>query len=97
MYLSTGCHLASGHGGYGTVEYRFDDNPAGKRSFDASTDNRALGLWNGRKSIPLIKQMLGADKAIFRFTPYGNSPVTAKFGISGLAEAIQPLRDACHW
>ncbi len=97
MFLATDCHLASGHRGYGQVEYRFDDRAAGEKGFDASTDNSALGLWSGGKAIPMIKQMIGADRAIFRFTPYGQSPVTAKFQISGLEEVIKPLRKECGW
>lgn len=97
MYLATDCHLASGHGGYGQVEYRFGEKPAHKREFNASTDNKALGLWSGRKSISMIKAMLGSERAIFRFTPYGNSPVTAKFNITGIDDAIAPLRKECGW
>lgn len=97
LYLSTDCHLASGHGGYGQVEYRFGEKPAHKREFDASTNNRSLGLWSGRKSIPFIKAMLGSDRAIFRFTPYGQNSVTAKFNITGIDEALAPLRKECGW
>lgn len=97
MLIVTGCHLASGFGGYGQVEYRFDDKPAGKRNFDVSTDNRALGLWSGKRSIGVIKKMIGSEKALFRFTPYGESPVTARFTVSGLEEAIKPLRKECNW
>ncbi len=97
IYINTTCHLASGTGGYGQVTYRFDDNSAETREFSDSTDNRALGLWSGGKSIPLINKMFGNSSALFRFTPYGDSPVTARFDISGLEEAITPLREACHW
>lgn len=34
---------------------------------------------------------------IVRFTPFNESPVTAKFNITGLEEAIKPLRDSCGW
>ena len=97
ILISTECHVASGHGGYGRVEYRVDDKSAGKREFDASTDNSALGLWSGHKSIPFIKSMLDGKEMIFRFTPYGNSPLTVRFEIDGLDEAIKPLRKECGW
>lgn len=97
MYIVTGCHLTSGHGGYGKVEYRFDEKPAGSRNFNASTDNRALGLWSGSRSIGLVKQMFDADKALFRFTPFNENSVTARFTITGLEEAIKPLRKECGW
>ncbi|OIQ42799.1 MAG: hypothetical protein BM560_01040 [Roseobacter sp. MedPE-SWde] len=97
LIITTDCHLTSGHGGYGRVEYRFDEKPARKREFTESTNNRSLGLWTGGKSIPFIKGMLGSDRAIFRFTPYSSNPVTAKFNITGLDEAIAPLREECSW
>ena len=58
LILNTGCHMTS-HSGYGTVEYRIDDGKAGKVRMDESTDNRALGLWRGGSSIPLIKKLIG--------------------------------------
>ncbi len=97
IFINTDCHMASGHGGYGNVEYRIDNRKAGNRGFEASTDNSALGLWSGGKSIPFIKSMLGGKEMIVRFTPFSSSPVTAKFEIDGLDEAIKPLRKECGW
>ncbi len=97
LYISTDCHLASGFQGYGTVEYRIDDRPARSRGFTDSTDNRALGLWRGAQAIPFVKELLGADRLLTRFTPFGESPVTAQFPITGLDTAIMPLREACSW
>ena len=62
-----------------------------------STDNRALGLWRGGESIPVIKSMLGKRRMIVRATPYGDSPFMAEFIIAGLDEEIEPLRNACSW
>lgn len=64
---------------------------------DASTDNKALGLWSGGKAIPVVKQMLGKSTMITRMTPFSESPFTATFNISGLNRAIEPLRKACNW
>ncbi len=97
IFMVADCHLASGHGGYGIIDYRIDDQPAGDRNFDASTDNRALGLWNGGKSIPFIKNMIGSDRLLMRFTPYSESKTTVEFRTTGLEEAIAPLREACSW
>ncbi|WP_157018348.1 type VI secretion system-associated protein TagO [Mesorhizobium xinjiangense] len=57
----------------------------------------ALGLWNGSRSIPVIKQMLGKSRMIVRMTPYNENPFTATFDITGLENEIAPLRDACQW
>lgn len=97
LFISTSCHLTSGHGGYGRVEYRIDDRKSVTRSFTDSTNNRALGLWNGGSSIPMIKQMLDGETLLTRFTPFNESAVTARFQIKGLNTAIAPLREACHW
>ncbi|MDF0602583.1 type VI secretion system-associated protein TagO [Psychromarinibacter sp. C21-152] len=97
LFIATDCHLTSGHGGYGQVEYRIDDRPAVSKGFDASTSNNSLGLWNGGRSIPLVKELLGAERLLVRFTPFNESPATARFDITGLEQAIAPLREACHW
>lgn len=91
------CHLTSGHGGYGRVEYRIDDRKAKERSLTDSTDNRALGLWSGGRSIPVLKELIGSERLLLRFTPYNQSPVTARFDTAGLENAIKPLREACGW
>lgn len=97
VYIGTNCHLTSGHGGYGNVDVRIDDEKAFTVSMQDSTDNRALGLWSGGRSIPFIKRLIGKDRMIVRFTPFSESPTTASFSISGLAEDITPLRSACKW
>ena len=97
LYVSTSCHLASGFGGYGRVEYRVDDRASKTRNFDDSTDNRALGLWNGNRAIPVIRDLLGGKTLLVRFTPFNENPVTARFPIAGIEEAIKPLRQACKW
>lgn len=95
--LITSCHLASGFQGYGDIEYRVDEKPSRKKSFEASTDNTSLGLWSGGSAIPFIKELLGGKEIIMRFTPFSESPTTAKFDISGLDKNISALSDACGW
>jgi len=97
VILATHCHLTSGHGGYGRVEYRIDDKKAASRTFEESTNNRSLGLWSGGSAIPFTKKMFDSNRLIVRFTPFNESPVTASFKIAGLADAITPLREACGW
>ncbi|MFN0113872.1 MAG: type VI secretion system-associated protein TagO [Paracoccaceae bacterium] len=97
VMLATSCHMASGFSGYGRVEYRVDDKPSRTKNFEASTDNSALGLWNGGSAIPFIKELFGGKRLLMRFTPFNESPVTAEFDISGLEEAIASLRKECSW
>ncbi|OBX36995.1 hypothetical protein A8U91_01343 [Halomonas elongata] len=82
---------------YGVVTLRIDDQDAFKRRMSESTDNKALGLWNGGSSIPVVKRLFDADTLTVRATPYGQSPITVQFPVGELKKAIEPLREACHW
>ncbi len=98
MYFSTGCHMVSSdYNDYGDVTYRLDADKARTVGMDVSTDNKAIGLWSGGKSIPVIKQMLDKNEMVVRMTPYGQSPFTASFKIAGLKDAIKPIREECKW
>lgn len=98
IYISTQCHLASSrYNSYGDVEIRIDDNASRTVPMDSSTSNDSLGFWSGGQAIPLIKSMLDGDILLTRFTPFSESPVTARFEISGISEAIKPLRESCGW
>lgn len=83
--------------GYGQVEYRIDDNALAEISTNTSTDNMALGLWNGGSSIPFIKKLLAGDQLIIRATPYSESPMTLTYDVRGLEVAIGELRESCGW
>lgn len=83
--------------GKGRVTYRLDADSAKNRNFQESNNNMALGLWNGGQSIPFIKEMLGRERMFVRATPFSDSTVSAEYNISGLDEAIKPLREACNW
>ena len=49
------------------------------------------------KPIDFIKNMMGNDVLVAQTTPYRESTVTAIFNISGLENAIEPLRTTCNW
>lgn len=83
--------------GYGMVEYRIDDQQAASANMSSSTDNKALGLWGGGKAIPFAKAMIGAERIVFRATPFNESPVEFSFDVVGLETAIKPLAEACAW
>lgn len=91
------CHLASGFQGYGKVTYRIGDHEAQSKNFQASTDNQVLGLWSGSAAIPMIKEMLGEEKMLVRFTPFSMSPVEVEFDITGIDEAVADIRKSCNW
>lgn len=98
LIIRTGCHMtASRYSDYGDVTYRLDDDPAATVSMNNSTNNESLGLWRGGQPIPVIRSMFGKSQMIARLRPYGENPITVTFNISGVEEAISPLREACNW
>jgi len=83
--------------GKGRVTYRLDSDKAATEGFRESNSNMALGLWSGSQAIPFIKKMIGHELMVVRATPFSDSTVTAEYNISGLEEAIKPLRESCNW
>lgn len=79
------------------VDYRIDKRPAGRRTMDISTDNRALGLWSSDDAIALATELMAAEQLYVRATPMSESPVGMTFDLDGLEEALAPLRAACAW
>lgn len=79
------------------VLYRLDKEPAHHINMPVSTDHKSTGLWNGVSSIPFIKKMLDSEKLLVRVTPYGENPITAKYDLKGLENAIKPLKKSCNW
>jgi type VI secretion system protein VasI len=96
LFFTTGCHMAD-HGGYDEIVYRLDSDKAQTIRGETSTDNKSIGHWTGGKAIPMMKQMVGKSKMVVRMTPFSENPFTATFDISGLGEALQPLRESCKW
>lgn len=97
LYTIWGGHFMSDNGNSGRVDYRVDDKTASRVSMRESSDNKALGLWNGGQSIPFIKRLFDAKQLYIRATPYSESAVEMSFNITGLQKAIEPLREACSW
>nr|WP_176024860.1 type VI secretion system-associated protein TagO [Brucella pseudintermedia] len=98
VVFDTGCHMTSSeYNDYGDIQYRIDQEKARTVSATETTNNRALGLWSGGKSIPFIKSILGKNKLLVRMTPYGENPFTATFDISGADEGVKAIRSACGW
>lgn len=79
------------------VMFRLDKDKPVQQTWQASSDSKAAGLWNGGTSIPFIKAMLGREQLLVRVTPYRDGPREMAFSIGGLAKAVEPLRKACGW
>ncbi len=50
-----------------------------------------------QKVAEFARQLLYAKKISARVIPRGTSAVTAVFDLSGVAEALRPVREACRW
>jgi type VI secretion system protein VasI len=74
------------------LTYRIDD--ASPEEVLATGHNTVVILRRG--SIPIIKAMMDGSRALIEAVPI-NSHIIAEFDLTGLSEAIHPLRDACHW
>lgn len=97
MWVDFAGFFMSDHQGGGRVTYRIDGEKAQKIAMVVSSDNEALGLWQGADAIPWLRKVFGHDRLLIRAMPYNESEVTMEFPISGLEEAIKPLRAACNW
>lgn len=98
LYFNTGCHMTSSqHNRYGDIEYRIDSERSKTVSGKASSDSRALGVWGGSQSIPVIKSLVGKSKLLVRMMPYGERQFTASFSLAGIDDAVKLVRQACKW
>lgn len=77
------------------VTYRVGDGESWRSRWSLSTSNTAA-FYPG-SHIALIREMMQSDRFVAQVTPYGESPITAVFDLSGLEQRITPLREACHW
>ncbi|WP_323784159.1 type VI secretion system-associated protein TagO [Thalassovita sp.] len=96
LWIHFGGHFMSDYQ-HGTVTYRIDTAPAKKKRFRESNNHEALGLWDGRSSIPVIKSLFDHQKLFVRATPHSESAIDVEFNLTGLADVIKPLREECHW
>ncbi len=96
LFIEVGCFVSDNEF-WGEVDYRIDKLPFKTLKFRESTDNESLGLWGGRRSIPIIKSMFGHNTLVARLTPYNEGQEIITFNIAGLEDRIKSLRTACGW
>lgn len=70
------------------------DKPLTQR-WGISTDGTAS--FAPGSGVELIKQMIKVDQVVFQTVPYGESPVTATFKMTGFAKAVEPVAKQCGW
>ena len=69
-----------------TVTFRIGDDPAKKEKWYMSTNRKASFASN---PVEMIRKMRNEKRALFRVTPYGDSPITYSFDISALDSLIK--------
>ncbi|MGB2832322.1 MAG: type VI secretion system-associated protein TagO [Methylotenera sp.] len=77
-----------------TVRLRIDKDKAFNEKMTESTDKEALFF---RDSVKLIKKLMGNQTLLFQFTPFNSSSAITTFNITGIEEAIKPIRETCKW
>lgn len=99
---SDGTHLRFEHGcympgDYGRVEmdWRLGNQPVGGVRFYVSDPSDWFGYFGEGHHTALM--LMEVDRLALRFTPAGEAEQTVSFDLSGLDEAIAPLREACGW
>lgn len=95
-YVVVGMSIANTYGQYNTakITLRFDKTKAFDIRMGESTDGEAVFFL---EPIKMIKRMIQHDKFLFQFTPFNSSPAITTFDLTGLNEAIKPLRKHCNW
>jgi type VI secretion system protein VasI len=92
-YLGSDSHDVYSDWKYVTI--RIGDDKAKEERWGLSTDSEATFApdWAG----DLLKEMAQTDHFLAQITPYNESPITAQFDTTGLANALKPLAEVCHW
>jgi hypothetical protein len=85
-------------GSSASVVYRIDDRaPVTTRSWRASTDYSALGIWDTRRAVAFAKTLFGAQTLAVRIhdTVFGTTEAT--FDLRHLPHRLRQVRTACRW
>ena len=84
--------------------YMSSDNRVLEASYDGGkTEKYDVGGYDsqmslsGPKSIPVIKQLMAANKVKVSATPSSGPKFSAEFDLAGLTKAVTPIREACGW
>ncbi|QFT31786.1 hypothetical protein FIV00_14940 [Labrenzia sp. THAF82] len=78
------------------VEIRFDKDPADAITMERSADFEFLALFGYARSKRMLDRMMAADTMLMRYIGRRGA-MTGEFDVTGLEEAIKPLREACNW
>jgi|GEM_PF-2610523 len=77
-----------------SVRIRLDDGTAFGQEWVLSTDNQALFAPH---PIELARQMAGAQRMLFEFTPAGSDRTLVRFTITGIDKRLPAVAELCGW
>lgn len=77
------------------VTHRVGTKQQATKKWSVSTNFKST--FHSTGTISFIKSMIGEMLVIFEVTPHGENPRLAEFLISGLGDAIKPIRESCSW
>ena len=90
-------HAYIGSGRYSSAQrvlIRLGSGIAQNQNWSNSTSGTATFA---PQPIPLAREWVKHTRVVAQTTPYSRGPVTAIFDLTGLAEALKPLAQACNW
>ena len=76
------------------ITLRVDKDKATSEYWGVASNHEASFSPN---AIPIIKSMVGKNNLMLQVTPFSDQTYTLNCDITGLDNAIKPLRDACNW
>lgn len=90
LYIAWGTFIGTGDA---NVTMRFGKNDAYDEKWGISTDRKATFASRPEFKLGFLEK---ADSFLARVTPYGESPILAKFDTRGLTEVSSSLKDVCN-
>lgn len=76
------------------ITYRFGDGSSQTEKWSGSDTRKAIGLWNGSRAIPFMKQLKnGMTLAIQTQTPRSE----AVFELGNVEDIVRKIANACKW
>jgi type VI secretion system protein VasI len=76
---------------------RVNDTPAVKAKWSKSTNGSLAGLWGQREAAPFALMLANASALAVETEVFPSGSRIASFDLTGMAEAIVPVRAACKW
>lgn len=76
------------------IRLRFDENPPITDRWVEATNHGGLFATDG---ISAAKQIAGAQKLTFEFTPFDANPAAIQFDLNGLPSHLREVANACNW